>query len=59
MNKGVETKPWYLSHTMWAAIFAAVVAISNAAGFILPNELYILAGAWGLWGVRKAKTKIE
>lgn len=52
-------KKWYESKTMWAAVFAAVVAIANAVGIALPNELYIIAGALGLWGIRTATDQIE
>jgi len=40
---------------MWAAIVAAVVAILQACGIAIPNEVYAVLGALGLWGLRSAK----
>jgi len=47
-------KNWYQSKAMWGAIFLAVVAIANAAGIAIPNEVYGLAAALGIYGLRAA-----
>lgn len=51
-------KNWFLSKTMWVAVIAAVVAVLQAMGIAIPNEVYGVLGALGLWGLRTAKTEV-
>lgn len=53
------TKDWYKSKTVWAAVAAGVFGVLQALGVGVPNELYAIAAALGLYGLRKADTPIK
>ena len=38
-----NTKPWYLSRTIWASIAVAVISLLEAAGLITPSSTQDLA----------------
>lgn len=54
----MEKKKWYLSKTVWAALITAGVAIAQYAGVVIPNEIYGVLAALGLYGMRMAKKPI-
>lgn len=54
-----KSKLWYRSKTVWAAGAVAGVAVLQSFGVQVPNELYALLGALGLYGIRTADKKIE
>ena len=54
----LKTKPWYESKTIQAGIIIALISIVNYFGFNIPNEIYGIAIAYGLYGLRKAEGKI-
>ena len=54
MNK----KKWYESKAVWAAIIAGIIGVLQAFGVPIPDQVYAIIGALGLYGLRKAKTNI-
>lgn len=52
-------KKWYESKAVWVAIIAAVIGIAQALGVAIPNEVYAVLGALGLYGLRKASLPIK
>lgn len=58
-----ETKPWYLSKTLWSAILAIALTVYNALAPVqhwpeIPEQVYALLAAFGLYGLRTANTTI-
>ena len=51
----VNKKVWYLSKTVWSAVAVALVAILQVAGVPIPNEVYAILGALGIYGLRTAQ----
>lgn len=59
----METKNWWQSKTVWAAIIAVIVTAYNAIAPYqkwpeIPEAVYALLGAFGLYGIRTANTTI-
>ena len=49
----MEKKSWYKSKTIWAALITGVTAIIDGLGLLkIPNEVYVLLGSLGLYGLR-------
>lgn len=55
----IQNKDWWKSKTVWAAVAAAAVAILQGMGIAVPNEVYALLGALGIYGIRSAKAPIK
>ena len=47
-------KNWYRSKTVQSAIAMALLALAQMFGVVIPNELYVIAGSFGLYGFRDA-----
>lgn len=55
----MDTKKWYLSKAIWGAIFLAAAGIAEAFGITIPEVIYAVAAALGIYGIRVANgTKI-
>lgn len=50
-------KKWYKSKTVWSAVVMAGLAVVQMFGIELPQELYLVVGSLGLYGVRDAMKK--
>ena len=50
-------KNWYKSKTVWTAIVVGVLGVVQALGVGVPEWLYAVLGALGLYGVRDAIKK--
>lgn len=63
MNE-VKVKPWWTSKTLWAAVVTVLVTVYNAVADsqpgwpAIPEQIYALLGAVGLYGIRTASTTI-
>jgi len=56
----MKDKVWYLSKTVWSAIVIAGIAIyTTYTGQPVPEFIYPLAGAFGLYGLRDAVGKLK
>jgi len=55
----VNTKEWWKSKTIWAAVITGVLGVVSAFGVSIPAELYALLAAFGLYGLRTAKTSLK
>ena len=55
----METKKWYKSKTVWVAIIAGVLGVSQALGFVIPEYVYAILGSLGLYSLRVGTTKIQ
>ncbi len=47
-------KSWYTSKAVWGAIFVGLSGVCNALGYAIPDVVYTLAVALGIYGVRDA-----
>jgi len=47
----------FKSKTVWAAGLGGICAVAQAAGIAIPNELYVLLGSVGVYGLRDAIAK--
>jgi len=54
----MDTKKWYLSKAIWGAIFVGVAGVLEAFGIVIPPYVYAIAASIGIYGIRKATTKI-
>ena len=52
-------KPFWKSKSVWAAILVVLLTILIALGIVIPNEVYIILGAFGFVGIRDAVSKIN
>ncbi len=50
-------KDWYKSKTVWTAIVAGVLGVLSALGYAVPEQVYVVLGALGLYGLRDAIKK--
>lgn len=59
----VETKKWYQSKSIWVAVVAAVLSITQAVGnaighpIVIPSWVYEFLGAMGLYSLRTGVDK--
>lgn len=53
-----NTKQWYKSKAIWAAVITGILGVIQAAGVNFPNEVYALLGAFGLYSLRVGDKKI-
>lgn len=51
-------KPWYKSKAIWVAVIAGVIGVVQAFGVPIPECVYVILGAFGLYSLRKAKTEV-
>jgi len=69
VKKFMETKKWYESKTIWSGIIAILIAVYNtiqpllAQHFginlpVIPNWVYTILGALGIYGRMSADKKI-
>jgi len=60
----MDTKKWYKSKTIWTAIITITVALYNlvikcgATLPYIPEEIYIILGALGIYSRKVSNTKI-
>lgn len=54
----VNKKPWYMSKAIWAAVIAGALGVVQAFGVPIPEWVYVILGAFGLYGLRKAKAEV-
>lgn len=47
-------KQWYLSKTIWTAVFIGVAGIVEAFGYPIPEVVYSVAAAIGIYSMRTA-----
>jgi len=55
----VDKKSFWKSKTIWAAVITGVLGVISAFGVSIPVELYALLAAFGLHGLRTAKTSLK
>ena len=60
----METKKWYASKTLWTAIITVLVTAYNGVAPgqdwpAIPEAVYALLGAFGLYSLRVANTTIS
>ena len=61
----VESKNWYKSKTIWAAVVGGILGIVQAVGvaighpIVIPVYVYEILGALGLYGLRTSDTTIK
>jgi hypothetical protein len=60
----LENKKWYQSKTIWVAVVTAVLGLYTAIGAVvhlppIPEWIYTLLAALGLYGLRTAEKPIE
>ena len=53
----IQDKAWYKSKTMWTAIVICVSSIAGEFGYQVPESVYGVLAALGLYGVRDAVGK--
>lgn len=63
MTPTPETKVWWQSKTLWTAIITVIITAYNAIAPgqrwpTIPDAVYALLGAFGLYGLRTANTTI-
>jgi len=63
-NSTMENKKWFQSKTVWTAVVGGLLSIYTAIGTIhplpvIPEWIYTLLGAIGLYGLRTADSKIS
>lgn len=51
----MEKKKWWWSKTIWVAVTAVAVAVTQATGVEIPEYVYTVLAALGLYGLRVAK----
>ena len=47
-------KQWYKSKSVWSAFIMGLVGAAQAAGCAIPDGVFTLLAAFGLYGVRSA-----
>ena len=53
----IQDKAWYKSKTIWTAIVVCITSIAGEFGFEVPQSVFGVLGALGLYGVRDAVGK--
>jgi hypothetical protein len=53
----MQKKEWYKSKTIWTAIVVCVVSVAGEFGFVIPESVFGVLAALGLYGVRDAVDK--
>lgn len=52
-------KQWWKSKTIWVAVVAGALGVIQAFGVPVPEYVYAILGAFGLYGLRVADKTIE
>jgi hypothetical protein len=60
----METKPWYMSKTVWAGVLAVAVAAWDQASIsfhlpTIPTFVFAILGALGVYGRVSATTQVK
>mgnify|MGYP001174503762 FL=1 len=53
----IKDKAWYTSKTIWTALAVCAVSIAGEFGIVIPESVFGVLGALGLYGVRDAVGK--
>jgi hypothetical protein len=53
----IADKQWYKSKTIWTAVVVCVASIAGEFGIEIPQSVYGVLAALGLYGVRDAVGK--
>ena len=53
----MQKKEWYKSKTIWTAIVVCVVSVAGEFGVEIPESVFGVLAALGLYGVRDAVDK--
>ena len=53
----IADKAWYKSKTIWTAVIVCVASIVGEFGIEIPQSVYGVLAAFGLYGVRDAVGK--
>ena len=53
----MQKKEWYKSKTIWTAIVVCVVSVAGEFGVVIPDSVFGVLAALGLYGVRDAVGK--
>ena len=53
----IADKAWYKSKTIWTAVIVCVFSIAGEFGIEVPQSVYGVLAAFGLYGVRDAVGK--
>lgn len=54
-----EFKPWYTSKAVWTAIITGGIGVLQAIGIAIPQWIYPILGAMGLYSLRVANTDLR
>ena len=53
----IADKAWYKSKTIWTAVVVCAASIAGEFGIEVPDSVYGILAAFGLYGVRAAVGK--
>ena len=53
----IQDKKWWKSKTIWTAIVVCITSVAGEFGFEVPQSVFGVLGALGLYGVRDAVGK--
>ena len=53
----MQNKQWYKSKTIWTAIVVRAVSVAGEFGVVIPESVFGVLAALGLYGVRDAVDK--
>ena len=53
----IQDKSWYKSKTIWTALAVCAVSVAGEFGIVIPESVFGILGALGLYGVRDAVGK--
>ena len=53
----IKDKAWYTSKTIWTAVAVCVASIAGEFGIVIPESVFGVLAALGLYGVRDAVGK--
>ena len=55
----MKTKNWYKSKAIWTAVASGVIGVLLAFGVAIPEWVYAVLAALGLYSLRVAKTSLK
>ena len=53
----MQKKEWYKSKTIWTSIVVCAVSVAGEFGVVIPESVFGVLAAFGLYGVRDAVDK--
>jgi|TARA_B100000959_G_scaffold138125_1_gene145214 hypothetical protein len=53
----MQNKEWYKSKTIWTSIVVCAVSVAGEFGVVIPESVFGVLAALGLYGVRDAVDK--